>query len=104
MLGRPMDNQAHPDPAIVEAAEATVILSEDRIDVATGPRLQMSAAIDGLRLVEFGIEKGRPVTLILVPDSPDQTPQILTIPTDQYEAVAKILLSLAREIAEAPET
>lgn len=98
-----MHNQADPDPAIVEAAEATVILSEDRIDVATGRGLRMSAAIDGLRLVEFGIEKGRPVTLILVPESPDQAPQILTIPTDQYEAVAKVLLALAHEIAESPE-
>jgi hypothetical protein len=46
---------------------------------------------------------GLPVTLILVPDSPDQNPQVLTIPTDQYEAVASVLLTLAREIAEPPE-
>jgi hypothetical protein len=100
----PVDHHAHRHRAIVQASEATVTLTEDRIDVRIGRRLRMTAAIDGLRRIEFGIEKGQPVTLILVPDSPDQTPQILTIPTDQYEAVATLLLTLAREIAEPPES
>ena len=99
----PSTNGTRPDAtpkARVEAVEASVILTDDEVAVADERRVAMSVPIERLRRVEFGIEKGRPVTLILVPDSPSQSPQVLTIPQDQYEAMSTFLVALAGKIAE----
>lgn len=85
--------------ALVEAAEAKVVLTDSEIALASERRVEMTVPINRLRRVEFGIEQGRPVTLILVPESSLQPPQILTIPADQYEAVSRLLIAIAEDIA-----
>jgi hypothetical protein len=82
---------------VAVATDASVLVTDRRIAVANGNRLALDIPFERLRRVQFDLERGRPATLVLVPEHPSDEPQVLAIPVDAYnEAAAAIALIGAR--------
>ena len=81
------------------AREATLVVTDRRVAVATDVRLAMDLPIEDLRRIEFDIERVRPATLVIVPERANNEPQVLAIPHDQIPAVAKALVLIAQRLA-----
>jgi hypothetical protein len=58
----------------------------------------LNLPIEDLRRVEFDIEKGRPATVVIVPEAATIEPQVLLIPDDQLEAAAQALAVIAARL------
>ena len=65
----------------------------------TGSRWRSTSS--SVRRVQFDIEKARPATLVIVPERPDDPPQVLAVPADHYEAVAAALVTIGIRLASA---
>jgi len=88
--------------AAARAADAVLAVSDRRLLVAAGERLALSLPIAELRRIEFDIEKGRPATLVIVPESASVEPQVLAIPAEQLEAAAQALALVGERLASMP--
>jgi hypothetical protein len=87
------------------AGEAVLAVTTKRIAVVDQQRAALDIAIDGLRRIQFDIEKTRPATLVLVPESPHDNPQVLAVRPEEYEAVAAALVTVGHRLAErGPDT
>jgi hypothetical protein len=82
-----------------EATDARMIVTDRRVAVAINDRLSMAVPYEGLRRIQFDIERGRHATLVLVPDRPAEPPQVLLIPPNQYDAVAQALALIGQRIS-----
>jgi hypothetical protein len=51
----------------------------------------LDVPFDRLRRIQFNIERARPAALVVVPEWPSDPPQVLSVPPDQYDAMAKVL-------------
>ncbi len=60
----------------------------ERRDVTSGERVELDIPYEQLRRVQFDIERGRPATLVIVPEWPSDRPQVLAIPPEEYERAA----------------
>jgi hypothetical protein len=78
--------QAH-----ARAIDASVVVTDRRLVVASDASLMLDVAYDRLRRIQFDIERARPAALVVVPEWPSDPPQVLSVPPDQYEAMAKVL-------------
>jgi hypothetical protein len=88
--------------AVARAADAVLAVSDRRLLVAAGERLALSLPIAELRRVQFDIEKGRPATLVIVPEAATVEPQVLAIPAEQLEAAAQALALVGERLANMP--
>ncbi|HEY5487182.1 MAG TPA: hypothetical protein VIK06_05990 [Candidatus Limnocylindrales bacterium] len=93
------DEEVH---AAARAADAVLAVSDRRLLVAAGERLALSLPIAELRRVQFDIEKGRPATLVIVPEAATVEPQVLAIPAEQLEAAAQALALVGKRLASMP--
>jgi len=82
------------------AGEAVLAVTTRRIAVVDEQRAALDIAIDGLRRIQFDIERTRPATLVLVPESPHDPPQVLAVRPEEYEAVAAALVTVGLRLAE----
>jgi hypothetical protein len=73
------------------AVEASIIVTDRRLLVATDDALMVDIPFDRLRRIQFDIEKARPATLVVVPEWPSDPPQVLAVPPEQYIEVAQLL-------------
>lgn len=83
-----------------EATDARMLVTDRRVAVAINDRLTMAVHYDGLRRIQFDVERDRHATLVLVPDRPADPPQVLAIPPNQYEAVGRAIAMIGRRFAE----
>lgn len=81
------------------AGDAIIALTDRRLAVVEAESLALAVDIKQVRRVEFDIEKLRPATLIIVPESPADTPQTLAVHPEHYDEVAAVLVTLGRRIA-----
>jgi hypothetical protein len=77
--------------AAARAADAVLAVSDRRVVVAVRDRITLSLDIDGLRRIQFDIEKTRPATLVIVPESSREEPQVLAIPHEHIRDTAALL-------------
>ncbi len=70
------------------STDATVAITDRRLIVTSGDRVELDIPYEQLRRVQFDIERGRPATLVLVPEWPSDRPQVLAIPPEEYERTA----------------
>lgn len=82
------------------AADAVLAVTDRRVVVADPARVALAVSIDGIRRIQFDIERTRPATMVIVPESADHEAQVLTIPPEEYEAAARALVTLGLELAE----
>jgi hypothetical protein len=78
--------QAH-----AKALDASVVVTDRRLVVASESRLILDVPFDRLRRIQFDIERARPAALVVVPEWPSDPPQVLSVPPDQYDSMAKVL-------------
>jgi hypothetical protein len=85
--------------ATARAVDGVLAVSDRRLLVATRDRIALSLPIEGLRRIEFDIEKRRPATLVIVPEEPRGEPQVLAIPPDEIRATTQALALVAERLA-----
>ena len=83
------------------AVEASIIVTDRRLLVATDDALTVDIPFDRLRRIQFDIEKARPATLVVVPEWPSDPPQVLAVPPEQYVEVAQLLGAVGLHLNEA---
>jgi hypothetical protein len=68
--------------------DSVVAITDRRVIVTSGERVELDIPYEQLRRVQFDIERGRPATLVIVPEWPSDRPQVLAIPPEEYERAA----------------
>jgi hypothetical protein len=81
------------------AGDALIIVTDRRMAVANAQRLMLDVPIEGLRRIQFDIERRRPATLVIVPEEREYDPQVLAIEPSGFEAVARALVTLGHRFA-----
>ena len=91
----------HPNKtiAVVRAQDAVLALSDQRVIVHSGHRMELNMALSGVRRIQFDIEVGRPSTLVIVPHDPHHEPQVLGIPHAETRAAVDALVLVADHMA-----
>jgi hypothetical protein len=85
------------------AGDALVVVTDRRLAVANAGRLMLDLPIDGLRRIEFDIERRRPATLVIVPEEPSSEPQVLAIDPSGLEAIGRALVIVGLRFAAAAD-
>lgn len=86
------------------AGEALLAVTDRRIAVVQQQRTALDVAIDGLRRIQFDIEKARPATLVIVPEHAEHaehTAQVLSIAPSEYGSVTAALATIGHRLAAA---
>jgi hypothetical protein len=83
------------------AGDMTVIVTDRRLAVAAAERLALNVHIENLRRIQFDIERDRPATLVVVPQSPRDEPQVMAVQPDDYDGVSEALVLIGRRLAAA---
>jgi hypothetical protein len=84
--------------AVARARDIALAVSDRRVVLVTGDRLALNVPFDRLRRVQFDIERDRPATLVPVPEHPEDEPQVLPIPSEEYQAVAEALVAIGHQL------
>jgi len=58
----------------------------------------MHVVYGAIRRIEFDIERDRPAVLVIVPETPGENPQILAVPSEDVEGVARALAAASRRL------
>jgi hypothetical protein len=88
--------------ATARARDAEMVVTNVRIAVAADDgRLAMDLPIEGVRRIQFDVERQRPATLVIVPDEAGREPQILAIPPEQLDATAQALAFIGKRLSRA---
>jgi hypothetical protein len=100
----PVLGSLDPDEEIhvqTRAGDMMVIVTDRRLAVAAAERLALNVHIENLRRIQFDIERDRPATLVVVPQSPQDEPQVIAVQPGDYEGVAEALVVIGRRLAAA---
>jgi hypothetical protein len=99
----PVATILHPDETVqlvAKARQARVVITDRQLAVADEQRVALHVSYQALRRIQFDIERDRPATLVIVPESPVDEPQVLAIPPEQFESVAQALVVIGRRLSE----
>jgi len=79
---------------------ARLVVTDRRVAVVSRPdRADLDIPFEGLRRIQFDIERQRPATLVIVPEHRDYQAQVLAIPPEQYAAVGEALAAIGRRLS-----
>jgi hypothetical protein len=81
--------------------EAVLAVTDRRLVVAAPERIALAVPLEGLRRIQFDIERDRPATLVIVPEQAHDEPQVLSIPRDEFPAAAEALVVIGQMLAPA---
>lgn len=90
------DEQVH---VTATAGDNVVIVTDRRLAIGNQERLVLDVPIDNLRRIQFDIERDRPATLVVVPERPQDEPQVLAVRPAEFDAVAQALVVVGRRFA-----
>ena len=82
------------------AIDAFVAVTDRRLAVINDRKVLIDTPFHGLRRIQFDIERDRPATLVVVPESSMQVPQVLAIPPEEFDAVTRALAMVGRRLAQ----
>jgi hypothetical protein len=85
--------------ARARAGGAEIVVTDRRLAVGSPDRLMLDIGLDGLRRIQFDIERDRPATLVVVPEHASHEPQVLAVPPDHYSEVATALAYIGKQLA-----
>jgi hypothetical protein len=74
-------------------------VTDRRLTVVDSRRVALHVPHHRLRRIKFDIERDRPATLVIVPDAPTDEPQVLMVPGEDYDEVARALVVIGRRLA-----
>ena len=83
---------------LADTPGAKLIVTDRRVAVAAGDRVALDIRFEGLRRIQFDIERQRPATLVIVPENPTDEPQVLAIPPERYDVVTQALAIIGHRI------
>jgi hypothetical protein len=86
--------------ARARATDAVLAVTDRRLVVAAPQRIALAVPFGHVRRIQFDIERDRPATLVIVPESANDEPQVLSIPPEHYQAAAEALVVIGLELAE----
>ena len=75
-------------------------MTDRRLFVVTGRRPVLDVPLDGVRRIQFDVEKRRAGTLVIVPDDPTLEAQVLAIPHPDLHSTASLLGKVGRRLQE----
>ena len=73
-----------------------LLITKDRIAVSHGHRVTMDLPIGALRRIQLDIERNRPATFVIVPDSPQTEPAVVPIPVPDYDVLTAACAHIGR--------
>jgi hypothetical protein len=85
--------------AQARARDAAIAVTDRRVLVAANERLALNVPFEGLRRIQFDIERSRPATMVIVPEQRHDEPQVLAIDPDDYDSAAQALALIGRRLA-----
>jgi hypothetical protein len=85
--------------AHARTVEADIAVTNRRLAILEAERVALAIHIDEIRRIQLDIEKARPATLVVVPESPSHPPAVLSVEPDQYEPVARALVIIGQRLA-----
>jgi len=85
--------------AHAKAVEGDIAVTNRRLAILQAERVALAIHIEEVRRIQFDIEKARPATLVVVPESPAHPPAVLSVPIEQYEPIAHALVAVGRRLA-----
>lgn len=85
--------------ARVRAEDASLEVTARRMVVAAYDRVKLNIPLSGLRRIELNIEQDR-ATLIVVPESPHDMPQVLYVPLEEFDPAGLALQIVGRHLME----
>ena len=85
--------------ARARARDAALAVTDRRVLVASNERLALNVPFEGLRRIQFDIERSRPATMVIVPEQRHDEPQVLAIDPDDYDSAAQALALIGRRLA-----
>ena len=74
-----------------KASDAVLAVTNRRLVVVAPPRPTLAVPFEGLRRIQFDIERERPATLVIVPEHPANEPQVIAVPPDRFDEVTRAL-------------
>src|SRR5918995_7419747 len=77
---------------LADARSAMVLVTDRRLAVTEGEHIVLNIGFEELRRIQFEIERERPATLVIVPESPAHPPQVLAIPPERYDEIGRALV------------
>ena len=81
------------------AGEHRVIVTDRRLSIATDDRLVLDVALNAIRRIQFDIERDRPATMVVVPEHPQDEPQVLAVRPRDYDSIGLALAAVGRYLA-----
>jgi hypothetical protein len=86
--------------ARTRATDAVLAVTDRRLVVAADDRIALAVPLGEVRRIQFDIERSRPATLVIVPESAHNEAQVLSIPPEHYQATAEVLVVIGLELAQ----
>jgi hypothetical protein len=83
---------------LAEATDIRLVVTDRRLIVASDDRVALNIGFDGLRRIQFDIERDRPATLVIVPHDPAHEPQVLPIPPERLDEITTALAHIGHRI------
>jgi hypothetical protein len=80
--------------------DLSLILTDRRIVVGDENRIALDIPYPRLRRVQLDVERSRPATLVLVPDLPEDEPQVLAIPHDELQRAAAVVALIGQRFSD----
>jgi hypothetical protein len=83
-----------------EAIEAIVAVTDRRILVKSDQRVALDLPFEGIRRIQFDVERRRPATLVIVPDEARHEPQVLSVSAERLHEVAAAIATIGVRFAD----
>lgn len=84
--------------ALIQAPGASLLVTDRRLAVADKARVALDVPLEGIRRIQFDIERQRPATFVIVPEHPHHEPHVLAITLELYDSVAEVLAFVGRAL------
>lgn len=75
-----------------------LFVTDDLVRVVEDGRIRLDVPIGDVRRIQFDIERERPATLVIVPDSPTHDAQVISVPPENYAEVSLALAILGLQM------
>ncbi|HET9754964.1 MAG TPA: hypothetical protein VFP66_00555 [Candidatus Limnocylindrales bacterium] len=77
----------------------TLVVTDDLLRVGSADRVHLDVPMEDVRRIQFDIERDRPATLVIVPDSAWRDSQVIMVEPDEYEGVCQVLAVIGMKMA-----
>ena len=84
---------------VADVGDAILAATNRRVAITDDARVHLDTTYEGLRRIQFDIERDRPATLVIVPESPQHGPQVLAIPPSRYEDICRALAYIGQRLS-----